>query len=294
MSKMRVLLFGGALLLLGAIGGVYVWHARSNSANTTQEVTANVGSYAALGDSVAAGDGLAKYVDASACDRTTTSYPELIAKQAHYDLQFIACSGASSQVGILEGQEVNKLTLEPQIKQLTTLATKPTLITMTIGANDMSWLQIFGACYTATCGTPAETALVSTRLAGLKTNLTNAFDTLQNDYTKSNGTPPKVMITGYYQPFAATVQSCSEMKDFDANELAWARSKVDDLNTTIKDVANNYSFATYVPVDFTGHELCTEDAWVQDFQAKAAFHPTDDGQQAIAKAIIAREATLQK
>ena len=89
--------------------------------------------YIAMGDSVAAGVGLNTYSDTTACYRTNESYPNLIAKTLDYKLYNLACSGASISTGVLGSQEVNKLSVAPQLLQLYALPT-PHLITMTIGA----------------------------------------------------------------------------------------------------------------------------------------------------------------
>lgn len=239
--------------------------------------------YVALGDSVAAGDGLATNSDPSACNRTDESYPSVVARSAQQDLRNIACSGATTGAGILGVQDVNQLTVDAQLDQL--FASKnPAVITMTIGANDMQWTTLLTRCYNSLCGTPADTALVDEHLLTLNTNLRRILQSLQDHYTTNK---PKIIVTGYYQIFAAKKQSCSEQSTIDQSEIDWERAQQTKLNTTIQNAVAAYPLAKFAPVDYTGHELCTADSWVQDLSAKAPFHPTAAGQQAYVKAIQA-------
>jgi lysophospholipase L1-like esterase len=98
---------------------------------------------------------------------------------------------------------------------------------------------------------------------------------------------PKVVITGYHQLFPASAPAgCRDLSGIDASELAWGRGFQTRLNAAIKEAAAKYTFASYTDVDFTGHEICSADSWVQTLNDKEPFHPTVEGQQAYAKAVL--------
>ena len=112
---------------------------------------AAAGTYVALGDSVAAGVGLKTNSDVSACDRTDESYPHQAARTLNYKLTNLACSGATIPAGIAGPQDVNGLMVQPQL-ELLFAAAKPSLVSITIGANDANWTAVFAKCYTGICG----------------------------------------------------------------------------------------------------------------------------------------------
>ena len=280
MKTSRIILIALGIVILAA-GGWAI--GRYHGKTKVTVVPASAGSYVALGDSVAAGLGLKTYSDASACDRTNEAYPHSVASKLNYSLTSIACSGASTSAGLIGPQVVNERSISSQQSQLFALP-KPKLITATIGVNDTGWTTLLTKCYTGTCGTPADTELVTTRLASMSVNLKSFLDAVAGHY---GSTPPRVVLTGYHQIFPATVPSgCTTLSSLDPAEITWARAQQTRLNAAIQTVISRYSFAKFAPVDFTGHELCTTDSWVQDAEASAPFHPNEAGQPAFANAII--------
>jgi lysophospholipase L1-like esterase len=268
-----------AILVIFALGSVplFVGSKTANKTSTPDQ------SYIALGDSVAAGVGLKNDSDSSACNRTNQAYSHQVAASFNYALTNIACSGATVPAGILGGQNVNELLVSPQLQQLFSRA-KPKLISMTIGANDIGWTSIITKCYTGVCGSDSDSASVQANLAVVSANLKSTFSQIQSHYGPSS---PMVIVTGYHQVFPQTVATgCTDLTGIDAGELNWGRQVQADINTTIKDAASGYIFVRYVPIDFTGHELCTTDSWVQGLSDSQPYHPTAAGQAAFAKEII--------
>lgn len=235
-------------------------------------------SYVALGDSVAAGIGLSTQTNTT-CKRTTQAYAYTVARSlgATANAAHIACSGATA------GDLVTKQAVDgPNVAaQLDTAFTKgtPQIMTITAGANDAHWSTFLKKCYLATCGTKPDTVAANALLETMQLKLFYAFNSIQN---RSAGTPPKVYITGYYNPLSS---SCTTQR-LSASELAWINAETRAINQTIQNVTKYYSFAEFVPIDFTGHDVCSASPWVQGLDAKAPFHPTATGQKAIASAIL--------
>ncbi len=117
-----------ALIMVGLIFGL------SHKTMTTTVKATSSRSYAALGDSVAAGVGLTDASDASACDRTNQSYPRIIAG-SQYKLTNLACSGATLNEGVLGTQTVNNLQVPSQLSQLFKQS-RPNIISLTVGSVD--------------------------------------------------------------------------------------------------------------------------------------------------------------
>ena len=246
------------------------------------------GNYVALGDSVAAGVGLANDSDPSACDRTNSSYPFLVAKSYNFKLFNLACSGASANVGILSSQTVNKLGLQPQLDKLFSLP-HPKLITLNVGANDVHWNQIITQCYLGDCNQDVTEQTFQADLVSLASNLNIIYGKIAEHYGSA---PPALVVTGYYQALPVTSSDCLDVKNLRSPQLMWLRSLGERLNSTLKESVTGYQFAAFIPVDFTGHELCTAQPWVQGLTDRYPYHPSAEGQQVISRAISGTVATL--
>lgn len=260
---------------------------RTNQPNSTpkQPQKPQPSRYVALGDSVAAGIGLSPRTAGTdpACGTTNQAYPVRVANQLNIPHQNLACSGATAGDLVSEQHlSVTSRDIDPQLNQAFANG-KPSLISVTAGANDTQWDAFLRKCYASECGTEADKAITT----GLLTALELKLRYILNDINlRSNGKPPRVIFTGYYQPFA---NACAQQQtNVTRGELGWLSSQTRALNETIQDVVNDYSFARFAPVNFGGHELCSSEPWVQGVHAAAPFHPTARGQQAIANAVISQ------
>jgi lysophospholipase L1-like esterase len=175
----------------------------------------------------------------------------------------------------------------------------PDLLTITAGANDAQWTYFLRYCYTNDCASGAipfaasqgcvpdkltsisTTNLANCYLAALQLKLVGAFWAIQH---YSGGNPPTTVVTGYYDPLSA---ACSaKYPAITPAEVAWMHAEVNALNGTISQVAAQYPFVRYAPVDFTGHDVCSDDSWIQGLGSAQPFHPTTRGQQEIAAAVL--------
>lgn len=234
--------------------------------------------YVALGDSVAAGQGLPTPTDTSACDRSDESYPNLVAKTLKLELKNIACSGARLTNGILGSQNVNNLNIKSQLIQLDSFQNVG-LVTITIGANDVDWLSTISRCYISDCGTATDTNLLATQRDTMKVNLKKVLEALKKQ--------PRVIVSGYYQFMPVTQQSCDSLIGINESKKTWLRNQVDSLNDALQNTVEGFKFANFSKPDFTGHELCSAETWVQSLNDKAPFHPNSAGQDALSRALIA-------
>jgi lysophospholipase L1-like esterase len=254
---------------------------RPTPAPTTPPAAQNT--YAALGDSVAAGLGLPGVATPTGndtrCGRSAQSYVYTVANKMKLPLLHAACSGATAgDLFTRQGVSGPNITA-----QLTTAyaSGKPQLITITAGANDAHWDEFIRTCYATNCANRTTTLLANGYLVSLQTKLYVAFSSI---VARSAGTPPTVVITGYYNPLSA---SCTKLQtNITAEEITWLTAETAALNQTIKNVGSHYSFVRFAPVDFTGHDVCSASPWVQGVSATAPFHPTAAGQQVIGQSVI--------
>ena len=245
--------------------------------------------YAALGDSIASGAGLTltdNSPETLACDRSTQSYPYQVSSELGMELTDVTCSGASVPAGLTGPQTTNGLTLPAQISRAFQKGA-PKLMTISIGTNDIHWSTFINECYVTTCGSGSDSAAVAALDQQLYQNLSGAMTKIKQ-MTPAGKPVPRVALVGYYQPLTTSAPACGDTQGLTVPEIQWIRSQAHLLNSTLRRVADEHGFSTYVPIDFTGHELCSKDPWVQGLTAQAPYHPTAAGQAAIAFAIVAR------
>lgn len=268
MRKIIGLGMGLIVVILLVLFSSFLLKSRSDSEQKAKGQTQK--RYVALGDSVAAGVGLPTASDSSACDRTDEAYPNLVARSNNLILTSVACSGATFPTGITGPQTVNQLALEAQLEQLYKLE-RPDFITITSGANDMQWATNLTKCYTQTCGSAQDTAAVDTQLSQVTTGLKNSLESIQKQYKDAL---PTVVVTGYYQVFPAADTGCLDLTGITQSELEWGRQQTAKLNDALREATREYYFAQFASIDFTGHELCSAEPWIQSFIDPTPFHPT--------------------
>lgn len=239
------------------------------------------GIYVAMGDSVAAGIGLNTPSDSSACERYNESYPYVLAQSKRLTLTNISCSGATIESGIVGAQTVNKLTLQSQLAQLQSLP-KPDVISLQLGANDTKLLPTLGQCYIADC---SESQL-DVRFSGLLRNFESELHaTLKQLNTIYDRDTPAIILGGYYNLFSKDAKKCNDTQGITDNEIDLGAKYVSQLNAVLKNAKKKYSNVRYVEPNFDGHELCTEDPYVQGQNDARPFHPTIEGQKVYADAV---------
>lgn len=278
--KLKRFLVSFALVAVAAVLGT-VFSLRPIAATA---VGGEGGRYVALGDSVAAGQGLPQGIgipEEQVCGRSAQAYPYQIATATGMYLEHLACSGAKVDEGLYGPQQVGDNTLMPQLERAFA-AGSPDLVTVTVGANDARWAQFVRKCYQWTCGSKWDDGLATVYLADLRWELYLALSQIAQ---LSGQDQPEVIFTGYFIPFSPDGPRCNEVRNFTTAEMSWMNTQAAKLNQVIHDAVSWYSFATYVPVDFSGHELCSNEPWVQGLQDLAPIHPTAGGQAAIARAI---------
>jgi lysophospholipase L1-like esterase len=253
------------------------------AAATAPATSPQPGVYAAMGDSIAAGLGLTPLANASGddarCGRSSQGYPNLVAQKQQLRLINASCSGAT--VGdIVTKQAVDGPNITRQLDTAFSAGT-PQLISITAGANDVHWTEFLHTCYVSNCDTKIAGAAASALTAAMKLKLAYALQAISD---RSNGQPPRVVVTGYYNPIS---NACKGKQSYASNaEIEFLNNQRYNLNKAIRDVAVQYPFVRYASTDFTGHALCSNDSWIQGLNDTAPIHPTAMGQQHIAEAVL--------
>jgi GDSL-like Lipase/Acylhydrolase family len=234
-----------------------------------------------IGDSTAAGAGNpplphATTVD-TACRRSQDSYAADIAAVNNSTVVNLACTNASIEEGLFGPQPINGVLVPSQLAQLAELHGVKTVI-VSIGANEMHWTQLMELCLVSPqCDDSASAAWFSQALDSFTIDY---YDLLQ----RLAALPglPRVIINEYYDPLPAQPH-CAGEPAITAAKSAVLLSRLTTFNTVLADGAASFGFEAVDP-SFVGHELCTQQSFVQGLDAAAPLHPNAAGEIAIALA----------
>ena len=234
-----------------------------------------------MGDSTAAGAGLPPVTGSSqlarACGRSSDSYAQDLAAVNGWRVLNLACNSATIAHGLLGPQARGGRIIPPQIASAQR-AQNASVVIVNIGANDLGWSAMVGYCAVAPrCDDKATTAYFQQQLASFSKDylqLLSQLATLPGH--------PRVIINRYYNPFGPE-QACLRTAGLTPAKLATLTSRLATLNAVLAKGAADFGFASPLP-DFSGHQLCTSQPYVQRLNDPAPFHPTALGQLAIALA----------
>jgi lysophospholipase L1-like esterase len=232
---------------------------------TTAAASAPV-NYVALGDSYSSGVGAGSYISSSgSCLRSTNAYSALWAS-AHAPASYVsvACSGAS--------------TADVLNSQISALSPSTTLVSITIGGNDVGFSSVMQTCIlnsTSTCLAAVNNAENQARTV-LPGRLANTFAAIRN------ASPSAHVVVLDYPEFYDLGNSwiCAGLSGSDRSAL---NSAADLLDSVIQTAAANAgdSFAD-VKGRFHGHELCDFfHEWLHAVNVSnitESYHPTASGQ----------------
>ncbi|MFJ4868949.1 SGNH/GDSL hydrolase family protein [Streptomyces sp. NPDC088757] len=218
--------------------------------------------YVALGDSYSSGVGAGSYLsDSGSCQRSSKAYPSLwAAANAPASFAFTACSGATTST-VRSGQ-------------LTPLNSSTTLVSVTAGGNDVGFADVMQTCVLqseATCVNAVNSAVaqVNGTLPGSLSSLYGAI--------RSRAPQARVVVLGYprfYQLNGSCIAGLSETERTAINRGS------DALNAMLAKQAANAGFAYSSVVDeFTGHEICSGNAWLHSLTVPVSnsYHPNATG-----------------
>ena len=221
--------------------------------------------YVALGDSFSAGTGTRAPTDD--CYRSPYGYPALIAEARGLELDYQACTGAS--------------TADVLATQVQALGADTTYVTMTVGGNDLGFSPVVTECALPWWISDCYGAIDDARdiLTGaLPARYDSVFGAVSSKAPNAS-----VVVGGYPRLFNG--QDCSWATFFSRRELRALNADTDDLDALIRDrsAAHDFGYADPRPA-FTGHAVCDDVEWVNGFSFPFAesFHPNRRGNEAYA------------
>ncbi|RVX73298.1 hypothetical protein B0A52_02940 [Exophiala mesophila] len=212
-------------------------------------------SYAALGDSYAAGGG-AGTPEFGTCGRFSDAYPVQIANDtgldiSSHDFRNLACGGTTTNSVLY--------------RQVPWMG-NPDLVTITVGGNEISFFAILNACiYHWLPANPCDEEVAGARALIESSSLLDHYSELISATLRHLPPHGLLLITGYAQFFNDQTSLCdhitfSRTRPLDRLTKAKRRALnelVVMLNQVIRSVAETRG-ATYVDIDrvFQGHRFC--------------------------------------
>jgi lysophospholipase L1-like esterase len=225
--------------------------------------SAAAGGYVALGDSYSSGVGAGSYLpDSGDCRRSTNAYPYLWqAANSPASFDFVACSGATTS-SVASGQ-------------LGALSASTSLVSVTAGGNDVGFADVMQDCVLSSEATCINS--VNNAVSRMNNSLPGSLDSLY-DNIRARAPQAQVVVLGYprfYQLSGRCVAGLTEAERSAINNAS------DVLNDVLAKRSADAGFTFSGVVDeFTGHELCSGDAWLHSvtFPIHNSYHPKAAGQ----------------
>lgn len=243
--------------------------------------------YVALGDSRAAGPSTLRFLN-DGCGRTAASYPRLLEEWLQPEFfTFAACSGAKIENMIDIPQEARDGSARPL--QIDAVTPETTLITISIGGNDVRWYDIARACFTKesnedrNCRSNPETRLAAMEsLQPLRPRLDRLLGTLQ-------ARAPKALI--FLAGHGGTVgdEGCFPVIPASDEDAKFIAEYQDEMNKIIRAAAK-YAGVTYVDLAAAsvGHDACQPRGvkWYEGnvtTSTSLSMHPNNTGNRAFSR-----------
>ena len=257
---------------------------------------APVGPVVALGDSYTAGDILPLSLTSQpvGCLRSPKSYPVQVAKALGAELVYAACGGA----GVKEMTQAQPTYLGTNPPQLNALAPDDRLVMLTLGGDDMGFLNVLHECMklsiTNPFGSPCESHYTSGGTDQLAALVAAEAPSLAAVLAEIRARAPsaRVLMVGYPDMFPQQ-GGCWPAVPITAGDVAYLRgieARINGMLAQAAAAAGDTFVDTYTPT--TGHDFC-QAPWARDVEGllpsslTAPFHPNARGQAAMAAAILA-------
>lgn len=250
-----------------------------------------------LGDSYSSGEGAPPYNGASGCYRSTNGYAYLLGASVPTPTM-IACSGA---VTANIDQTVQSSSVPgTQLSQLLSGSRGKTLITITIGGNDVGFSSELTKCIASFSSCTSDQSSIAQSITALQSRLLQIYQEL-----RAAAPGADIVILGYpllvANPSIADCHNPIVYIGLSGSEMQMIRTLATQLDNEIATTATQAGVsnaAQQVIQAFAGHEACTateSSEWINEIAGlndtlHDSFHPNSAGYQAMASAV---ESALQ-
>ncbi|MET8948986.1 SGNH/GDSL hydrolase family protein [Streptomyces sp. NPDC004542] len=268
------------------------------AASTTPAAASAVGGhgrdthYVSLGDSYTSGPLIPRQVDAE-CARSDHNYPSIVAAERRVTaFKDVSCSGATTEE-MWKAQGSNA-------PQLNAVRRDTDLVTVQIGGNDIGFGSIIQTCARLgsqdPAGNPCERYYDSSGVDRLAVTIVRTAPKIDRVLRAVHARAPhaRVLVVGYPDLLPDDGSGCYPSVPFGAKDFPYLRDTGERLNLMLRLVAawNHAEYVdTYGPT--RGHDMCKApgDRWIEPLQPAspaAPAHPNASGEEAMARAVLAR------
>lgn len=256
-------------------------------------VGARAANYVALGDSYAAGPLIPNPVLPLGCLKSDHNYPHLAAPGIGLTLRDASCSGATT-VDMTEPQNVE--IDGPNPPQFNSLDANTTVVSLTIGGNDIGFSEVAESCITLNpfshpCLDKYDAGGVDQLKARIEATAPKVAAVLQGIHARSPSA--KIYVVNYPAIFPETGYGCWPQMPIGLLDVPYLRSTEQRLDSMLatQAAANGATLVNWYNASI-GHDACkgSSTRWVEPLvpgELAAPIHPNLAGMQGGAAALLA-------
>lgn len=280
-SRIRGLLW----LLMLALAALVLYAAAATAARAAN--------YVALGDSYAAGPLIPNPVLPLGCLKSDHNYPHLAAPGIGLSLRDASCSGATT-VDMTNPQNVEPD--GPNPPQFNSLDANTTVVSLTIGGNDIGFSEVAESCITLNpfshpCLDKYDAGGVDQLKARIEATAPKVAAVLQGIHARSPAA--KIYVVNYPAIFPETGFGCWPQMPIGFQDVPYLRSTEQRLDAMLatQAAANGATLVNWYNASI-GHDACkgSSTRWVEPLvpgELAAPIHPNKAGMEGGASALLA-------
>ena len=253
---------------------------------------ARAANYVSLGDSYAAGPLIPNQLPPYGCLKSDHNYSHLAAPSIGLTLRDPSCSGATT-VEMTQAQNVSP---GPNPPQFNSLSADTTVVSLTIGGNDIGFSEVAQGCITIN---PFATPCKDKYLAGGKDQLAERIAAtapkvaavLQGIHSRAPSA--RVFVTNYPAIFPESGYGCWPQLPIGFGDVPYLRGVEQGLNRMLaqQSAASGATLVDWYKASI-GHDACKSQSnrWVEPLipgELTAPLHPTRAGMQGVANLLVA-------
>lgn len=254
---------------------------------------ARAANYVALGDSYAAGPLIPNPVLPLGCLKSDHNYPHLAAPGIGLTLRDASCSGATT-VDMTNPQNVE--IDGPNPPQFNSLDANTTVVSLTIGGNDIGFSEVAESCITLNpfshpCLDKYDAGGVDQLKARIEATAPKVAAVLQGIHARSPAA--KIYVVNYPAIFPETGFGCWPQMPIGFSDVPYLRSTEQRLDAMLatQAAANGATLVNWYNASI-GHDACkgSSTRWVEPLvpgELAAPLHPNQAGMTGAANALLA-------
>ena len=239
---------------------------------------ASASEYVALGDSYAAGPVIPIQVPPFGCIKSNNNYGSIANRQLGYTYRDATCSGAETE----DMTQPQGVTPGPNPPQFDRLAATTSVVSLTIGGNDIGFSSVAEDCFSQqNTGTPCQDKYVvngQDEISGRIQETAPKVDAVL-DGIRARSPGAKILVVNYAAILPDQGPGCWPVVPISDGDVPYGRAKQKELNQMLADqaAANGATLVDWYTASI-GHDACQPPGikWVEGAvpaNAAAPVHP---------------------